>query len=107
MRSAIAARRKMFREVRNLGFEDQYSQRPTKYAPGFTSFRCQRGARFLILQLWSNGNHRVSHGTIKGPGREVEKTPPTDFITLPEMYRAIAFEWQRPSISADHLREIA
>lgn len=96
--AVINERREMFREARNLGFRDEPPhQRETKGSPSVVFMRAERGDRFLSIQFWGDGKHRVSHGTIHGPHRESEITRPTDFVDLAGMYRAIAFEWQRPS----------
>lgn len=46
--------------------------------------------RDLIVQLWGDGNHRITHEL-----RECSDTTPTDFRTLPQMHRAITRESTR------------
>lgn len=91
-------RRKMFAEARNLGFVDVYFDKATKGSPSVCEMRAQQGTRFLRIQFWGNGKHRVSHGLIGEYGDfsdiKINSTP-TDFHDLMSMCRAIAFEWQR------------
>lgn len=91
--------RDTFQELRNLGFiETDYSR--SKVNGWLRIFECTRGDRFLSVQIWQHGFSRVSHGSIidDNPRRRSETTTPTTFMTLAEMYRSIAFEWQRPSM---------
>lgn len=90
-------RRKLFREARNLGFRQAYRVHSSRNIAGLTEFICHRGTRFLRMHICDNGNHSISHGTTNGRYRASETTMPTEFKTVHEMWRAIAFEWQRPS----------
>lgn len=97
-RTKLARYRQMLREARNLGFVDEYHDRETKGCPSVVQMRVQRGNRFLSIQFWGNGKHRISHGEVGpyGDRSSLEKHgAPTDFSDLRGMYRAIAFEWQR------------
>jgi hypothetical protein len=61
-----------------------------------TEFAKREGDRQLRVQFWKDGHHRVSHGSYGEHGLH-ETTPPTDFETVPDMLKALAFEWSRPS----------
>lgn len=69
--------------------------------PFTTELSKRVGDRELHVQLWGDGQHRVSHGTYqKLPnGREglSGTTEPTSFSTVTEMLDALAHEWRRPS----------
>jgi len=93
-------KRRLLREARNLGFVDD--GKPDRSGGNAVhSLQCTRGIRRLSLQIWNDGKHRVSHGTVTWRNGVVighrERTEPTGFTDLIGMYRAIAFEWQRPS----------
>lgn len=88
-------KRELLREARNLGFTDLYQGRGEP-----RQLECIRGVRFLTIQIWNDGLHRVTHGTItKIEGQPLfgrhETALPTGFDSLATMYRAIAFEWAR------------
>lgn len=89
------AKRELLREARNLGFIDD--GKPDRSGCGVYFLTCTRHGRRLHLQIWGDGRHRVSHGTLTTSGSSHQTTEPTNFTNLTGMYRSIAFEWQRPS----------
>ncbi len=49
----------------------------------------------LEIQLWGDGNHRVSHWIYEGKRRSHMNTAPSDFKTLEGMIKAIEYERTR------------
>jgi hypothetical protein len=91
-----AEKRSLLREARNLGFVDYGN--PTSFSGNRVRIlKCRRGLRELKIQIWDDGKHTVSHGSITKTNGLHETTEPTGFTGLSGMYRAIAFEWQRES----------
>jgi hypothetical protein len=89
-------KRALLREARNLGFVDD--GKPSSFHGNVVRhLKCRRGLRQLKIQIWDDGSHTVSHGTITKNDGLHETTEPTGFTDLLGMYRAIAFEWQRES----------
>lgn len=84
--------------LRKNGFELDFRSRSG--GTTVTQFKKRSGNRELHVQLWADGNHRVSHGTYsKINGRDClhETTRPTDFKTVAKMKAALVFEWNRSS----------
>lgn len=90
------------RELRKRGFEFCYRDRSG--GTTVTEFYARKGDRFLRVQFWGDGKHRVSHGThtklSNGTEGAHSTTPPTNFETVPTMLAAIEHEWVRPSLPA-------
>ncbi len=82
--------------LRKDGFRRESSTRATQGCPAVTFYEkevsgTRKTPRTLLLQLWGDGGHRISH---RENGREI--TTPTDFRTVEQMMTAIAFEGARP-----------
>lgn len=101
-------RLKMFREARSLGFEGGKRTRQVvkgKVKEDAQSFHCTRGNRKLTLEIYLNGRgccyHSIANTSWGQPVTHIANAAmPTEFKDLAGMYRAIAFEWQRPTTEA-------
>ena len=95
--------RPFFSALRKVGFELEWDSR----AGGVRTIqwlRQENERRIIIVQLWGDGRHRVTHSI----GRR-ETTIPTDFIDVAQMVEAIEVERSRTDnlalMEANHAAE--
>lgn len=88
--------RQLLTELQKQGFKRTDTFRSIYPAGCVVTYQKTVNDRKLDLQLWGDGNHRVTHWhSFLGNPLSIKDTPPTEFETLEQMREAIQTELTR------------